>query len=124
MTSQETTEDRESTEDPTLVPNSRSESGDPLLKRLVVLARLGWEADLVLFSNGAVITGSLISGAKFRAALAEGIRSRPSDLGRAATSTRSSLRPSLLKTCPLCRTRSQIFRSHGSFTWRTSTCSA
>ncbi len=56
-------------------PIPRGESGDPLLKRLVDLARIGWEADLVLFSNGAVLTGRLISGARFRAALAESIRS-------------------------------------------------
>jgi len=73
---------REATPDPTIaMVSARSESGDPLLKRLVDLARLGWEADLVLFSNGAVITGNLISGAKFRAALAESIRSRPVEEG-------------------------------------------
>lgn len=72
----------ETTPDPTIpVVSVRPESGDPLLKRLVDLARLGWEADLVLFSNGAVITGNLISGAKFRAALAESIRSRPVEEG-------------------------------------------
>lgn len=57
------------------------ESGDPLLKRLVDLSRIGWEADLVLLSNGTVITGRLISGAKFRAALAESIRTRESQQG-------------------------------------------
>jgi hypothetical protein len=48
-------------------------SGDPLLKRLVDLAKVGWEANLVLFSNGSWISGRLISGVKFRAALAESI---------------------------------------------------
>ena len=73
---------REMTSDPT-VPTlgARPESGDPLLKRLVDLARLGWGADLVLLSNGVVITGNLISGAKFREALAESIRSRPVEQG-------------------------------------------
>jgi hypothetical protein len=63
------------------VSSLRPESGDPLLKRLVDLARLGWEAELVLLTNGAVITGSLISASKFRAALAESIRSRPAEAG-------------------------------------------
>lgn len=58
-----------------LASQGRRESGDPLLKRLVDLAKLGWEADLVLYSNGTFITGHLISGVKFRAALAESIRS-------------------------------------------------
>jgi hypothetical protein len=57
-------------------PAPKVESGDPLLKRLVDLSRVGWEADLILYSNGSVITGRLISGAKFRAALAESIRTR------------------------------------------------
>lgn len=57
-------------------PIPQGESGDPLLKRLVDLARIGWEAELVLVSNGAVISGKLISGSKYRAALAESIRSR------------------------------------------------
>ncbi len=58
----------------------RGESGDPLLKRLVDLAKLGWEANLVLYSNGAFLSGQLISGAKFRVALAESIRARRPDL--------------------------------------------
>lgn len=69
----DTTDEVESTE-----PTPKGESGDPLLKRLVDLSRVGWEADLVLYSNGSVITGHLISGAKFRAALAESIRTRVS----------------------------------------------
>lgn len=51
-------------------------SGDPLLKRLVELSKVGWEADLVLFSNGTMVRGRLISGVKFRAALAESIVER------------------------------------------------
>lgn len=78
---------REATPDPTTTTvGARSESGDPLLKRLVDLARLGWEADLVLFSNGAVITGNLISGAKFREALARASDRGPSKGARVATS--------------------------------------
>lgn len=49
-------------------------SGDPLLKRLVDLAHLGWSRRIVLFSNGQVISGALISPAQFRAALAASIR--------------------------------------------------
>jgi hypothetical protein len=60
----------------TAEPALKVESGDPLLKRLVDLSRIGWEADLILYSNGSAITGHLISGAKFRAALAESIRTR------------------------------------------------
>jgi hypothetical protein len=44
-------------------------SGDPLLKRLVDLAGLGWSTELALVSNGAVISGTLISQAEFLAAL-------------------------------------------------------
>ena len=54
----------------------RQESGDPLLKRLVDLAHLGWEADLVILSNGSWFQGRLISGSEYRAALAESIRGR------------------------------------------------
>jgi hypothetical protein len=57
-------------------PPVTGRSGDPLLKRLVDLAKVGWEADLVLFSNGSFIRGRLISGVKFRAALAQSIRAR------------------------------------------------
>jgi hypothetical protein len=49
-------------------------SGDPLLKRLVDLAKVGWEAELILLSNGIVVTGRLISGVKYRAALAQSLR--------------------------------------------------
>lgn len=49
-------------------------SGDPLLKRLVDLAHLGWSARLLLLSNGQLLTGTLISPATFRAALAASIR--------------------------------------------------
>jgi hypothetical protein len=50
------------------------ESGDPLLKRLVDLAQLGWQPELVIFSNGAWLRGRLVSPKTFRAALAESIR--------------------------------------------------
>lgn len=49
-------------------------SGDPLLKRLVSLAHLGWTAKLVLFSNGSLLSGTLISGSSYRAALSESVR--------------------------------------------------
>src|SRR3990170_4263132 len=55
-------------------------SGDPLLKRLVDMAQLGWRARLILFSNGQFISGTLVSPKAFRAALAESIRSRPEDI--------------------------------------------
>lgn len=54
-------------------------SGDPMLKRLVDLAHLGWSAELTLFSNGAILVGRLISPAQFRAALGESIRGRSTD---------------------------------------------
>lgn len=50
------------------------ESGDPLLKQLVDLGNLGWQPELLLFSNGELIRGRLISAALFKAALAESIR--------------------------------------------------
>lgn len=49
-------------------------SGDPLLKRLVDLAHLGWTAKLTFYSNGQVLSGVLISPAQFRSALAASIR--------------------------------------------------
>jgi hypothetical protein len=54
-------------------------SGDPLLKRLVELAALGWRARLVILSNGIVVTGTLISPAAFREALAASITHRVED---------------------------------------------
>jgi hypothetical protein len=49
-------------------------SGDPLLKRLVELANLGWRAKLIILTNGVVIEGLLISPADFRTVLADSIR--------------------------------------------------
>ena len=49
-------------------------SGDPLLKRLVELAQLGWQARLIVLSNGQYIEGTLVSGKAFRTALASEIR--------------------------------------------------
>lgn len=52
----------------------KPESGDPLLKQLVDLGNLGWQPELLLYSNGELIRGRLISAALFKAALAESIR--------------------------------------------------
>jgi hypothetical protein len=49
-------------------------SGDPLLKRLVDLAQLGWQARLILLSNGQYIEGTLVSPKAFRTAMASEIR--------------------------------------------------
>lgn len=50
-------------------------SGDPLLKRLVDLAQIGFSAEMTLYSNGQVIHGTLISSQTYRQALAETLRS-------------------------------------------------
>ena len=57
------------------------ESGDPLLKRLVDLAQLGFHARLTLFSNGQVIQGSLIPAQLYCSNLAGSIRSREKEAG-------------------------------------------
>ena len=49
-------------------------SGDPLLKRLVDLADLGFSPRLTLLSNGTIISGTLVSPSTYRTALAESIR--------------------------------------------------
>jgi hypothetical protein len=54
-------------------------SGDPLLKRLIDLANLGWRTELAMLSNGAVIRGTLISPSEFRAVLADSIQSGDAD---------------------------------------------
>jgi hypothetical protein len=54
-------------------------SGDPLLKRLVALADLGWRARLVVVSNGTLLVGTLVSPDAFRAALADKVRRRSPD---------------------------------------------
>ena len=54
--------------------NPSGMSGDPLLKRLVDLAQLGWQARLIVLSNGQYIEGTLVSSKAFRTALASEIR--------------------------------------------------
>ena len=60
-------------------------SGDPLLKRLVDLAHIGFSARLVLISNGQLLSGRLISPDVWRAALAESIRDRERSMAAFAT---------------------------------------
>lgn len=63
----------------TEVSGQRVESGDPMLKRLVDLAHLGWRADLLILTNGVFLSGTLISPQTFRNALAESIQARADD---------------------------------------------
>lgn len=49
-------------------------SGDPLLKRLVDLAQLGFSPRLTIVSNGMVINGTLVSATVYRSALASSLR--------------------------------------------------
>ena len=55
------------------------QSGDPLLKRLVDLASLGWAARLAVISNGVLVRGTLVSAGVFREALAAAITRRGGD---------------------------------------------
>jgi hypothetical protein len=59
---------------PDVEPSPGGTSGDPLLKRLVDLAHLGFSADLTLYSNGQVLHGKLISSRTYRAQLATSLR--------------------------------------------------
>ncbi len=61
------------------VTGRRVESGDPMLKRLVDLAHLGWRAELVILTNGVFLSGTLISPQTFRNALAQSINARTDD---------------------------------------------
>jgi hypothetical protein len=67
---------------PQVSPVTTGLSGDPLLKRLVSLAHLGWAPRLVLLSNGTLVSGTLISPTSFREALAESVRRGPSGEGQ------------------------------------------
>jgi hypothetical protein len=65
-------------------PDTGGTSGDPLLKRLVDLAQLGFQPDLVILTNGEVIRGVLVSARTYRTALANSIRAAEADDAYAA----------------------------------------